>query len=148
MLDMKAASAILLVIIISGLVAWTVALAAQQARVPMQGQGQIKSAKVKIYSDETKTVPVTSIDWGIVSPGETKSVTIYVFNDGNIPLNMSYTVDNWVPTNATVFLSCTVSMPAVIQARSHSQLTITLNVSADIVDIVEFQYQITIIGSE
>ena len=50
---------------------------------------------------------VSSIDWGAIDPGETRTQPVLVTNMGNQPITLSITVDNWNPALASTYLTLT-----------------------------------------
>ena len=55
----------------------------------VQVSGMITSINVGVYSDAQTTTLLSAIDWGLVTPGEATTKTVYIKNEGNIPLTLS-----------------------------------------------------------
>lgn len=62
---------------------------------------------IGIYWDAGCTKTVSSIDWGVLSPGQTKEVVVYARNEGNQPVLLTLTPMNYSPANASKFLNFT-----------------------------------------
>jgi hypothetical protein len=50
---------------------------------------------------------VSSIDWGVLTPGQMKAVVVYARNEGNQPILLTLASINYSPANASIFLSFT-----------------------------------------
>jgi hypothetical protein len=60
-----------------------------------------------VYWDAGCTKPVSSIDWGVLSPGQTEKITVYARNEGDQPLLLNVTPTNYSPANASRYLNFT-----------------------------------------
>jgi hypothetical protein len=107
------------------------------------------SSSLSVYSDSACTVPMTTIDWGSVSPGGTITRTGYVKNTGGgVSLTLSMATSNWNPTNANGPLTITWDKEGTVLAPGQSTAaTITLLVSSSITGITSFSVQILIYGT-
>jgi hypothetical protein len=107
--------------------------------------GSIKAIGVDVYWDQACTNPVSSVNWGIVSPGGTKDITVYIKNTGNSPITLSMATSNWNPTNAHNYMTLTWNYAGqTINANNVTPVTFTLTVSASITGITNFSFDITI----
>jgi len=111
--------------------------------------GVVKAVGVGVYKDSMCSVNVTSIDWGLLEPGVKTNFTIYIRNEGNIPLILNMTTASWEPENASMYISllwnlenCKINPSEVVQA------TLTLSISPDIEGITSFRFEIFIVGRE
>jgi hypothetical protein len=101
-----------------------------------------------VYSDSACTVPITTIDWGSISPGGTVTNTVYVKNTGGSSLTLSMAASNWNPTSANGPLTITWNKSGTTLTSGQSTAaTITLSVSSSITGITSFSVQITISGT-
>lgn len=106
------------------------------------------SANLGVYSDSACTVPLTTIDWGSISPGNTATQTLYVKNTGSISLTLSMTASNWSPASANGPLTVTWNREsATLGAGQSTSATLTLAVSSSITEITSFSVQINIAGT-
>lgn len=110
----------------------------------------IVSADLGVYSDSTCQIPITTIDWGSLSPGESVTKTVYIKNTGSgISLNLSMSPSNWNPANVDNYMTLTwdPTVPTLAPGAS-TAATLTLTVSSSIIDITTFDVQITIVGTQ
>jgi hypothetical protein len=112
-------------------------------------QGTINAIAVGVYGEAACINPVSAVDWGMLDPGATVDVTVYIRNEGTVPMTLSMTTDEWVPSEAAADLTLSwnregsqVNPQAVVQA------TLTLAVSSSISDVTDFSFEITITGTE
>ena len=115
----------------------------------ISNQGNVNALGVGVYWESTCSTNVSSIDWQYLEPGAFKNVTVYVRNNGNVPMTLSMTTSSWSPSSASSYI-------ALVWNREGSQVgggavvgaVFTLSVSPDIADISSFSFDITIIGTE
>ncbi len=94
---------------------------------PATASGQLEYG---IYWDKDCFNETSSVNWGALESGTTKSLTVYVRNEGTVPFILSKSLLNWDPSNATVDFTLTwdytnqTLLPADI-----ANLTLTLGVS-------------------
>lgn len=124
-------------------------LAVLVASQTFNNSASIKTVGVGVYSDSTCTHKITSLYWGTLSPGETKIQTIYVKNEGTARILLSMSVGNWTPSTAANYISVAWNRDnSTLNAGNSVSADITLSVSQDITGIVDFTFEITIIGTE
>jgi hypothetical protein len=110
--------------------------------------GTLKAIGIEVYQNEDLTGRVTTIDWGTLKPGDTKTYTIYVSNKGNFPLTLSMSTSNWNPPSASNYLTLTWSYSGqTISAGETAQVTLTLTVNRSITGLSNFGFDITAVGS-
>jgi len=66
--------------------------------------GIYASIGLDVYRDSNCTQKISSIDWGNISLGGSKSVTVYVRNEGTTTLGLSFAVQNFVPNGISSYL--------------------------------------------
>jgi len=111
--------------------------------------GTVKTVDVGAYWDEACTNEVTTIDWGSISPGASKSVTIYLKNEGNTPITLTMNTTSWSPSAAANYISLSWDYSGEqIAAGGVIQVTLTLSVSSNISGITSFTFDIVITGTE
>ena len=116
-------------------------------RIP--NTGGVKAVGVGVYWDSDCTDNVTSIDWGFLEPGEASNVTVYIQNEGNTPVVLNMTTDNWNPASASDNITLTWDREDyVLDSDSVVQTVLTLSVSSDISEVTSFSFDITITGTE
>jgi hypothetical protein len=106
------------------------------------------SASLGVYSDSACTVPLSSFNWGSLSPGTTTDQTIYVKNTGSgVSLTLNMAASNWSPTDANSYMTLTWNPTSnTLAPGASTKAVITLTVSSTIVDIQNFNVQIFING--
>jgi hypothetical protein len=62
---------------------------------------------IDVYQEVNCMNPVQSIDWGMLSPGEEKNVTIYVRNEGESSTVLALDVYGWSPVEAPNYMTVT-----------------------------------------
>ena len=120
-------------------------MSAIQASKAVSNSGSVKGIGVGIYSDQSCTSPVSSINWGILDPGSNANKTIYIRNEGNTAATLSMTTSNWNPTTTSSYMTLswnyggqTLSVNQVVQVK------LTLSVSSSVTGITNFSFDITI----
>ena len=111
--------------------------------------GTVNAIGVGVYWENACTNEVTTIDWGALEPGSTKTVTVYVRNEGNIPMTLNMTDGNWNPLSASTYITLSWNREgSQVNAQSVLQTVLTLTVSSSISEISGFSFNITIAGTE
>jgi len=107
----------------------------------------IQTVSVSVYLDKLCRKPLTSIDWGTLKPGSTKSLNIYVKNTGNTIVTLSLSAENWNPESASKYFSLTWNYKGqkLLPGRVLS-LTLTLRVSPNVSGVSSFSFDIVITG--
>lgn len=116
--------------------------------VTVDNNGQVKSIGIEVYEDELLIIPLKSIDWGMIEPNETKTFNFWAYNDGNSPVTLTMIVDNWIPVNASNYLSLTWSYKGeTIGEKQKLGLTFNLSANQNITGIDTFSFTTTISAS-
>lgn len=111
--------------------------------------GSLKAIGVGVYWDSSCSNAVSSINWGALEPGTTKTFTIYIRNEGNVPVKLSMTTNNWNPPSATSYITLSWDRENhVLAAGSIVSAVLTLSVSSNINGITSFNFDIIISGTE
>jgi hypothetical protein len=90
------------------------------------------AAPLGVYWDAPRTKPVTSVDWGDLTVGETKTTTMYVQNEGNERCTLSVTMANWQAANKSNIATFSCQEPAIMPGQTvqiNPSLTIFSNAS-------------------
>lgn len=80
--------------------------------------GIIASADIKIYATPSTSIPLTSIDWGIVYPNSSVTKILYIKNVGTLNITISIYADNFNPPE---FMVMTVSSNVTQEILWHPQ---------------------------
>jgi hypothetical protein len=116
-------------------------------RIP--NTGSVKAVGVGVYWDGDCTDNVTSVDWGFLEPGATSNVNVYIKNEGNVPVVLNMTTDNWNPVSASDYIALTWDREGyVLDSNSVVQAVLTLSVSSGISEVTSFGFEIVITGTE
>jgi len=115
----------------------------------VQSHGAVKTVNVGAYWNSGCTNATTMIDWGLLSPGTAANVSFYIRNEGNLPVRLGLTAQNWSPANASSYMSLSWnSEGTVLPVGNVTLATLTLNVSSSISGITSFSFDVVIVGSE
>jgi len=105
------------------------------------------SGSVGVYWDASCSRRAYSIDWGVLSPGETKNVVVYVRNEGNQTIFLSVTASNFAPAGASNYLSFAWSSEGhKVKVNRTVQVTPRLFVSPSTTGISAFSFDLTFEG--
>nr|MDO8046133.1 hypothetical protein [Candidatus Baldrarchaeota archaeon] len=111
--------------------------------------GYVKAIGVEVYFDEGCTSEASSIDWGYLSPGERKTIIVYVRNNGTVPMTLSHTVQNWNPADAQNYITFSWDGEGkTVDAGEVIAVNLSLNVAENITGIESFSFELIIIGTE
>jgi len=112
-------------------------------------QGNVNAIGVGVYSEASCTNEISSINWGYIEPGSTKNFTIYIRNEGNVPITLNMTTDKWNPVSTSTYVSLRWNHEASqVAVNSVVEAVLTLLVSTDIAEITNFTFDTIIIGTE
>jgi hypothetical protein len=144
------------------LTAVTAALLNTQAIVPSDGTIQVTpspapsstsapqtvtSINVDIYTDAAAVTPLTSLQWGTLSPGGTVTKTIYIKNAGNTAETLTMTTTEWTPAAASSVLTLSWNKEgSSLAAGAVVPATLTLQVAQNTGSVTSFSMNIVISG--
>jgi hypothetical protein len=124
-------------------------LAAISNSKSIQNYGTVKAVNVGVYWDSACTNATSTVNWGMLSPGASSNVTLYVRNEGNIAFKLSLTTQNWNPVNASNYMALTWNRQGqTLNAGSVTQAALTLSVYSNVTGITSFSFDIIIAGIE
>ena len=124
-----------------------VAVIIKNASIP--NLGTVTAIGVGVYWDNTCTNPVTAINWGIIDPGTSESVTFFVRNEGTVPQTLLLSTDNWNPAKAENYITLSWDYSGqVLNPDQVIRVTLTLTISESIEDVTDFRFDVIISGSE
>ena len=108
----------------------------------------VAAVGVGVFQDSGCTTPLTSINWGILNPGDAPFANVYVRNNGTVSVTLTMTTGNWNPSAASGNFTVTWNQQNyVLAANSVIPATITLTVSPSAVGIASVTFDITITGT-
>jgi len=110
--------------------------------------GSVKAVGVGVYWDYDCTNAVGAFNWGMIEPGSSKNISCYIRNEGNHLVSLSMYASNWSPAEAIQFMTLawdaegkTLDIGSVVKA------TFTLEVSDSTEGIINFSFDVTIVGT-
>lgn len=118
--------------------------------VNLSGSGTIISVtpEIRVYGDAQLTKEISGVSWGEIQVGDQSTVTLWIKNTGNIPLKISFSLNEWAPANAGEYLSISWNYDgAAIQPNAYAAVDLTLSVSPSTVGITTFSNSISITGA-
>jgi hypothetical protein len=122
-----------------------VAISAVQISKTLSDLGSLKIIGANIYWDSACTNQTSSINWGLLNPGSSETLQLYVENTGNAPVTLSMTVQDWNPSTAQSYMSLNWNYAS--QTLSPGQVLpvgLTLTVSSTVSGISNFSFDTTI----
>ena len=101
-----------------------------------------------VSSDPTGLKEITSINWGQLSPGETKMIDIYLTNKGNAPIAFTISTSNWSPINGfeSIEFIYTISTSPLGVGRFR-KVPLSIHILPSIAGIVDFSFDILVVGT-
>lgn len=115
----------------------------------ISNQGNVNAIGVGVYWEDTCVNEVLTIDWGLIEPGASENVTVYILNEGTVPMTLNMTTGNWDPAAASTDIALSWTREgSSVNAQSVLQAVLTLSVSSSISDVSSFSFDITITGTE
>ena len=125
------------------------ALGALVAIRTVSNSGSVTAVGVGLYSDIGCTTALSAISWGTLNPGNVKTYTVYVRNEGTVPVTLSMTTGGWNPTSASSYITLTWNQEKyVLPATQVVQAVLTLTVSSSVSGVTSFSFDITITGTQ
>jgi len=117
-------------------------------RSTFSSYGAVKAFGVGVYWDSNCSLPVSSIDWGLVEPGLASNVTFYIRNEGNYAVTLFLEAENWDPENASDYLTLKWDYAGqIIGLDEIVGVTLSLWASPDIADVADFRFDVVISGT-
>jgi len=114
----------------------------------LRASGRIKTIGVSVWTYHMGAQQITEIDWGTLEPSETTTRFLFIRNDGNTPVTLTITTQNWTPANASVYIHFSTSYTgATIEPSTLHAVNFTLHIDAAIHDITTFSFDILIVAS-
>jgi len=115
----------------------------------VKNYGVVKAIGISIYEDAGCTVPLTEIDWGLVSPASSVPYEAWLKNEGSVVVTVTMSVAKWVPSEASEYMSLTWSCEGVsVSVDGTVSCIFTLEIFEDVAGITDFSFDILLVGSE
>jgi hypothetical protein len=124
------------------------ALAAQYFQVKIPTIGNIVALNVEVFSDPACATPLVMVDWGVLEPGESKTMVCYIKSLSNVNSSLSMSVANWNSTQASLYLSASWNREGYL-ARPNEAVpaSLTLHVDSAVQNVTGFSFDIIISAS-
>jgi hypothetical protein len=140
---------VIVAVVVLGVAATATTLGVLSSGKTLQSSGTVKAVNVGVYWNSACTNATSSVNWGLVSPGTSQNVTLYVRNEGNTVLRLSMTSQSWSPANASSYMSLSWNREGTsMNASSVVTANLSLAVSSSIAGITSFSFNIVIVGTE
>ena len=111
--------------------------------------GTVTTVNIGVYLDSDCTQNATSIDWGLLRPGDNATKTVYIKNNGTAPVTLTMTTESWQPTNVHSLMTLTWNVEnEVLNATQSTEAVLALSVSPDAGNLGDFSFNIIITGIE
>jgi hypothetical protein len=125
----------------------TAAALLYQARIP--ASGVLKAVGLEVYEDAACTVKLESIDWGLLAPGESKTITCCVKSSSTVETELFLTSESWDPAAAASFITVSWDYEgAILPAGKVAAADLTLHVDPAISNVEGFSGVIIITAME
>jgi hypothetical protein len=143
----KATMASVVVLVVMGLM--VSALGALVATRTISNSGTVTAVGVGVYSDNACAAALSTVGWGTLNPGDVKTYTMYVRNEGNVPVTLSMGAGNWNPATASSYITLTWDKENyVLPAGQVVQAVLTLTVSSSVSGVTSFSFDMTITAAQ
>lgn len=89
--------------------------------------GEIKtSPNLAVFQDNTLSEKVTLVKWGIISPENSVTKTLYLYNQGTTPLTLYFYAANWTPAEAANVINITWNREdTILEPKEAVAITLT-----------------------
>jgi hypothetical protein len=106
------------------------------------------SIEIDIYSDPECRNVISNVEWGEIESGGSSDVQVYVKNNGDVSVIISFDTENWSSSTAESNMVLSWDYDGVqIQPREIRAVTLTLRVDSNCPELSSFGFNIVIIGS-
>ena len=115
----------------------------------IRGSGRIVSVGLEAYSDSGAALPVSSVEWGDISPGGSSSATLYFKSISSNPVSLSLAIEGWNPATAADYMTVTWDYNGVqLQPGEVREVKFNLLVSGEISGVSGFSFDLVITASQ
>ena len=109
----------------------------------LSSTGVLRSVGLRVYQESSSNV--SSIDWGILTPGSEEKVTVLIRNEGNTEITLHLATENWIPESAEKYIALSWDYDGdPISPEEAIETTLDLYVSESIEGITHFTFDIVI----
>lgn len=117
---------------------------------PVKKVCAVESFYVGVYWDSDCTSKISSIDWGVLTPGSRREMRVFLRNEElNVQCYLCVWTENWIPIegSACIFLSCAHNFGR-IEVDETISTTLALKVASTIRGIEDFSFDIVFCGAD
>lgn len=132
-------------ILAGALVAFVIvaAIVAVTYNYTIHNTGTINVIGFSLWTNVNRTTALTVINWGTLNPGDTKGVSAWAQNTGNVNVTLSSSVFNWSPATAPQYLTFNWNYTgSKLLPGQLLHLLLTLAASPSITGITNFSFDI------
>jgi hypothetical protein len=102
-----------------------------------------------VYGDQACTTTLSSIDWGLLEPGTSKTATCYLKSTSNVNASLALSEGNWAPALASGYISLSWNRESYhVKPGEVVSAILTLQVSSSIQGVNSFSFDAIITASE
>jgi len=106
------------------------------------------SGSLGAYWDVGCSARVSSIDWGNMTPSQTKNITFYIRNEGSTTIFLSGIDKSWNPITAEGYIRFVFgSADQTVQVSEVKKVTCSLTISPEITNITNFRFDVLLQGT-
>jgi hypothetical protein len=125
-----------------------VTLAVTQFSLRIPSTAAVVAVGLSVWRDEACTVPVSSIDWGVLAPDESKNLVLILRSESNVPVTLSMNASGWNPPQAANYIQLSWNYNGVqLQPQTIIPVTFTLTVNPSVSGISSFSFEIVLVAS-
>jgi hypothetical protein len=107
------------------------------------------SESLGAFWDASCSVRVSSIDWGNMTPGQTKNIMFYIKNEGSTATFLSAIDKNWNPTTAQNYIHFIFdSDDQKVQPNEVRKVACSLIVTKQIAIITKYSFDVLLLGTD
>jgi hypothetical protein len=113
--------------------------------MPVAHADYVRGIGVGIYWDQSCTNRTRSLTWGVIEPGSSSTVNVYVRNEGDSAFSLWMATSNWTPSVALGYMTLTWTYSGrILSTDEVIPIELNLNVSPAISGITDFSFDIVI----
>ena len=111
--------------------------------VRIQGGGVIRTVGLEAFLDSDLTIKATTLDWGLMSPGDSSNVTLYLKSSSTIPAEIMFSTENWEPSAAQPFFNLLWDYNnQLLSPNQVISVIFTLQVSENVTGVTTFTFDL------
>jgi hypothetical protein len=113
--------------------------------ITIKSQATFGNVSASLYKDIGATTPLSAIDWGKLDPGNSRTVTMYIKNEGTSSLTASFSYGNFTPSTVSQYVTYISDLSSSsLNAGRIRRFSITINVANGVSGIPSFTNDLVI----